>query len=296
MFARYQINLTTISSGTTATTINIPISLESQEIGQSELIDKVFVDVQVENAINPISDYEKVRFLPLNSKNKPLITITYNLELSGLTNFKANDYKAIGFTDDDIKYEKSCFKESFIYMGFYDSPNPMTQRLISYNTIFSKLNDNDFLGSESAQTATYNRVIGIPGQPVPANEVNLQFIVKNPILKPKGFSEGYYLYDYRDELKIGEFKHLYMRASFKNAKTGRSVNLMTKNYALPVNSLVNELYTRYILTRDTTGYYYKIDDSYQGNLDKDGKVVSGQNNVDYSNNEIIVNLYQIQAT
>ena len=78
MFARYQINLTTISNGTTATTINVPISLESQEIGQSELIDKVFVDVQVENAINPISDYDKVRYLPLNSEAKPLITISYN--------------------------------------------------------------------------------------------------------------------------------------------------------------------------------------------------------------------------
>lgn len=291
MFARYQINLTTINSGTTATTINIPISLESQEIGQSELIDKMFVDVQVENAINPISDYEKVRFLPLNKTNKPLITIIYNLDLSGLT-----DYKAIGFADDDIKFEKSCFKESFIYMGFYDSPNPMTQRLISYTTIFSKLNDNDYLGVESGQTQTYGSVIGIPGQPVPANEVNLQFIVKNPILKPLSFSEGYYLYDYRDELNIGQSKYLYMRASFKNAKTGKSTNLMVKNTALPVNSLVNELYTRYILTRDKTGYYYKIDDSYQGNLDKDGKVVSGENNVKYTNNEITVTLYQIQAT
>lgn len=291
MFARYQINLTTINSGTTATTINIPISLESQEIGQSELIDKVFVDVQVENAINPISDYEKVRFLPLNTNNKPLITITYSLDLSGLT-----DYKAIGFADDDIKYEKSCFKESFIYMGFYDSPNPMTQRLISYTTIFSKLNGNDFLGVESGQTQTYGSVIGIPGQPVPANEVKLHFVVENPILKPLGFSEGYYLYDYRDELKIGEYKYLYMRASFKNAKTGRSVNLMTKNYALPVDSLVNELYTRYILTRDKTGYYYKIDDLYQGNLDKNGNIVSSVNNVKYFNNDITVNLYQIQAT
>jgi hypothetical protein len=251
----------------------------------------MFVDVQVENAINPISDYEKVRFLPLNSNNKPLISITYNLSLSGLT-----DYKAIGFADDDIKYEKSCFKESFIYMGFYDSPNPMTQRLISYITIFSKLNDNDFLGVESGQTQTYGSVIGIPGQPVPANEVNLQFIVKNPILKPLSFSEGYYLYDYRDELNIGQFKYLYMRASFKNAKTGKSTNLMVKNKALPVNSLVNELYTRYILSRDTTGYYYKIDGDYQGNLDANGNVVSGKNNVTYDNNEIVVNLYQIQAT
>lgn len=277
MFARYQINLKSISSGTTATTINIPISLESQEIGQSDLIDKVFVDVEVENAINPISDYDKVRYLPLDSNGKPLITIIYNLNLSGAT-----DYKAIGFSDDDIKYGKSCFKESFIYFRFFDSPNPMTQRLISYNTIYSKLNDNDLLGADT--------ITGIPGQPVPANEVKLQFIVKNPILKPKSFSEGYYLYDYRDELKIGDIKYLYMRASFKNAKTGKSTNLMVKNTAFPVNSLINELYTRFILTRDTTGYYYKFDDTYQGNS------VSGPNNIIYSGNDIIVNLYQIQAT
>jgi hypothetical protein len=292
MFARYQINLTTISSGTTATTINIPISLESQEIGQSELIDKVFVDVQVENAINPISDYDKVRYLPLNLEGKPLITISYNLDLNG-----SEDYKAIGFADDDIKYEKSCFKESFIYMAFFDSPNPMIQRLISYNTIYSKLNENDLLGVESAQTATYSRVIGIPGQPKPADEVNLRFIVTNPILKPRGFSEGYYLYDYRDELKIGESKYLYMRASFKNAKTGKSTNLMVKNLTTPlqIDKVVNELYTRYILTRDITGYYYKIDNSYQGNLDSFGNVVSGDNNVEYIGNDIIIHLYQIQA-
>ena len=286
MFARYQINLTTISGGTTATTINIPISLESQEIGQSELIDRVFVDVQVENAINPISDYDKVRYLPLDSNGKHLITISYNLDLTGAT-----DYEAIGFANDDIKYEKSCFKESFLYMAFFDSPNPMTQRLISYNTIYSKLNDNDLLGVESAQTETYNRVIGIPGQPVPANEVKLHFIVKNPILKPKGFSEGYYLYDYRDELKIGGTKYLYMRASFKNAKTGKSTNLMVKNTAFPVDSLVNELYTRYILTRDLTGYYYKFDDTYHGNF-----ISAPNNNITYGGSGIIVNLYQIQAT
>lgn len=286
---RYQINLTTLSASTTATTINIPISLESQEIGQSELIDRVFVDVQVENAINPISDYDKVRYMPLGLNGKPLISISYNLDLKGLT-----DYKAIGFTDDDIKYEKSCFKESFVYMAFFDSPNPMTQRLISYNTIYSKLNDNDFLGPQSGQTAATG--FGIPGQPVPASEVNLQFVVKNPILKPRGFSEGYYLYDYRDELKIGQTKYLYMRASFKNAKTGKSVNLMVKNTAFPVDTLIHELYTRYILTRDTTGYYYRFDDTYQGNLNSSGDVVTGENNIDYSGNDIIINLYEIQAT
>lgn len=287
---RYQINLSSISSAATATTINIPISLESQEIGQSELIDKVFVDVQVENAINPISDYDKVRFLPLGTNNKPIVTISYNLDLTGST-----DYKAIGFADNDIKYQKSCFKESFVYMAFFDSPNPMTQRLISYQTIYSKLNDNDYLGIQSQQTAATG--FGIPGQPVSADQVNLHFIVKNPILKPLGFSEGYYLYDYRDELKIGESKYLYMRASFKNAKTGKSINLMVSNPSLPlqIDKVVNELYTRYILTREITGYYYKIDETYHGNLTPSGSVDTSPNNVSHASNDVIINLYQIRA-
>ena len=79
------------------------------------------------------------------------------------------------------------------------------------------------------------------------------------------------------------------------AGTGRSVNLMTKNKPLPVDSLVHELYTRYILSRDNTGYYYKIDDTYQGNLDINGNTITEKNNVVNSNNEIIVNLYQIQV-
>ena len=106
MFAnRYQINLSTLATGTTATTINLPITMEYQLVDQSELIDRVFVDVEVEKAINPIIDYEKVRFLPLNLSGNGLETIIYTLDLSGATN-----YGAIGFSDDDIKFNKENFK------------------------------------------------------------------------------------------------------------------------------------------------------------------------------------------
>jgi len=45
----YQININTLSSGTTATTINLPVSLEYQLVDQGELVEKKFVDVEVEN-------------------------------------------------------------------------------------------------------------------------------------------------------------------------------------------------------------------------------------------------------
>jgi hypothetical protein len=59
MFVKYQINLSTVPSGTTATTINVPINMDFHFVGQSEEIEEKFVE-----AINPIIDYEKVRVTP----------------------------------------------------------------------------------------------------------------------------------------------------------------------------------------------------------------------------------------
>ena len=116
--------------------------------------------------------------------------------------------------------------------------------------------------------------------------------MENPLLNPLGFSEGYFLYDYKDELNVGDSKYLYMRASFKNAKDGKSTNLMVKNTALPIDELIHQLYTRYVLTRTIDGYYFRIDDSYQGS-----NILTNTHNVSYSNNnnDVTINLYKINA-
>lgn len=279
---RYQINLTTISSASTATTINIPINMEYQLVDQSELIQRDFVDVEVEKNINPILDYEKVRFLPLDTNKVHVDQITYSVNLLLSTGvLGATNYGSIGFSDDDIKFERENFKQTFLNLSFYDTDNPLIQRLISNITIFSEIKPNDLI-PVSATT-------GIPGQPKPANQIYLTFVLENPILNPRGFSEGYHLYDYKDELKIGESKYLYMRGSFKNAKTGKSTNLMVDSIPYSIDNLVHTLYTRYKLIRDTTGFYYEIDDTYHGNG------VIGPNNVTYASNNATINLYQIQA-
>lgn len=279
MFAnRYQINLSTIATGATATTINVPINMTYQMVDQAELIQRVFVDVEVEKSVNPILDYEKVRFLPLDLSGAHMDRLIYQLDLFGATN-----YGAIGFTDDDIKYQKNSFKESFLNLSFFDSDNPFTQRLVSNITLFSELRDSDLYPIGSAT----------PGQPKPAAQIPLTFVIENPILFPKGFSEGYHLYDYKDELKIGDSKYLYMRASFKNAKTGSTTNLMVVNTATTIDNLVHLLYTRYKLIRNNTGYYYEIDNTYQGLTG-----MTGSNNVSYvfgPVNEARINLFKINA-
>lgn len=256
-------------TGVTATTINIPINMEYQLVDQSELIERVFVETETEKAINPIIDYEKIRFLPTDLLGDEIDKITYVVNLNGdLT------YGDIGFTDDDIKFETEKFKQTFLNLSFYDSDNPLTQNLISFITLYSSLTPTDLYSTSGPNISV--------GQPIPASQIFLTFSVDNPILNPRGNAQGYYIYDFKDELTInGAPKYLYMRASFKNAKSGKSTNLMISNTALPIEQLISKLYTRYILVRKTDGYYYEIDDT--------------MNNVTYSTNNATVNLYQILA-
>jgi hypothetical protein len=80
-----------------------------------------------------------------------------------------------------------------------------------------------------------------------------------------------------------------MKALFKNAKTGKSLNMMVKNTPQFIDMLVKELYVRYKIIRTKTGFNYFIDDTYQGNN------LKISNNVTYNNDTITVDLYEINA-
>jgi hypothetical protein len=273
---QYKINLSTLSSATTATTINIPINMEYQIVDQSDIIQRVFVDAEVEKAINPIIDYEKVRFIPINSKNNVIDKITYELNLNGNTT-----YGSIGFTDDDIKYQTERFKQTFLNLSFYDNDNPLTQNLLSYITLNPSLSKSDLSQSKTLSLAL--------GKPKPASEIKLTFTCTNPIINSRGKSNGYYIYDFKDELIMnGAPKYLYMKATFKNAKNGKSTNLMVSNVALPIERLIKQLYTRYILIKTDKGFFYKIDTTYNSTSNNVTEVVNTDN--------VTVKLYQILAT
>lgn len=269
MFAKYQININGVSA-TTASTINIPINLEFQLVDQAELIEKQFVDIETEKAINSILDYEKVRFIPIDSSFNIFDNVKYNIIFSG----GVNNYGGIGFTNDDIKFRKNNFKLSFLKLNFYDTDKATDQRLISFVTLFPKINDTDL--------HPLNSTVYVPSSVKPANQINTTFILDNPLNNSKGNFEGFYLYNYKDEVTNLLPKELFMKASFNNAKSGKTINLMTISSAQTIDNLVNNLHTKYILKRNNTGYYYEIDTIYS-------------TNVGISGNTITVNLYQIQS-
>jgi hypothetical protein len=282
---RFQINISTLASGTTASTVNIPLNMDFQLVDTAELIDRVFVEQETENAINPILDYDRVRYMPIDPNNNNLKKIIYDLSLFDSTNNYTTFYDGIGFNYDDIKFRKNAFTHSFLNLSLYDSSDPLIQNLVGYMTLYCHLNKVDLLSG-----GTGNISIGLPK---PVSQIPIKFVLENPIINKRGFGEGFHLYYYKDSLKIGESKYLYMKASFMNAKTGKSKNLMVKNTPQNIQNLVHELYVRIKISRTTTGYYYQLDDTYQGNNPNN---TNANNNVTYTgNNEALVRFYEVKA-
>lgn len=275
---RYQINLNNFLSGSTAS-INIPINMQYQLVDNSELIETEFVDNEVNKAINPIIDYEKVRFIPLDQNGIEIANITYNVNvLNGSSIVIPTMYSNLGFVDDDIKFKRNFFKETFLLLRFYDNDIPFNQTLSSDISIFTMITSADINPIGSG---------GSIGQPKPVNQIPVRFTLENPLKSPMGFSEGYHLYDFKSSYQNGLPRHLFMKAFFVNAKSGKIINLMTEPTPYPIDQLVHKLYTRYDLIRTNTGFFYEINSSYS-------------NNVLYTNNpygglDVNVNLYQIQA-
>jgi hypothetical protein len=284
MFAnKYTLNINNFNTGTTAQYINVPMSTQFQIVDNDELINRVFVDTEVENAVNEILDYDRVRYMPLLPSNDLVSSITYDLSLLNANNQYTTNYGGIGFQYDDVKFRKNSFNNSFLRLSFYDSDDAMVQNLVGFTTLYSRLRTIDLV------TGGFGNVAGLPK---PINDIPINFTLENPIINKRGFAEGFHLYYYKDVLNIGETKNLYMKASFNNAKTGKSVNLMVKNTPQFVDKLVNELYVRIIISRTSTGYYYKFDDTYQGNLTTPPITT---NNITFVGTSVNVKLYQVAA-
>jgi hypothetical protein len=249
-------------------------------VDNSELIERDFVDIEVDKAINPILDYDKARFIPLDLSGNHVHNLFYRVNvLSGSTIINPTTYHDIGFNDEDIKFRRTNFTATYLYLSFYDSDIALSQNLIMDMYVYTMITDADLypLGSS----------VGVGGQPKPATQIPVRFTLSSPLTDPRGFAEGYHLYDYKSGYVNGVPKNLYMRGTLVNAKTGKSINLMTEPTAYAIDTLVNKLYTKYELKRDATGFYYTISNTYSTNVSYSATTLGGDN--------ATVTLYQIQS-
>lgn len=282
-------------SGSTGTTMMVPLTMDIQSVDQYDIIQTKFVDVEVENSINPIVDWEQGRFSPVKSFTAPLNNlindITYTLNfLNDKNDFINATYADAGFNDVDIKNRKNGFKRSFLRLNFYDSDNIAKQKLVAFLVIYPRVDDKFFSSTNLPSKSFFTPPNATPwGTLNPVKQINLEFTVGNSLNDKRKDGEGFFFYYYKDEIVGTTPKELFMRASFNNAKTGKTMRLMSTNNKVQIDKLnqatngtttKNNIHTKYVLSKDNTGYYYKIDTDYSSNVTIQGDIYE-------------VNLYEI---
>lgn len=275
-----KINIREFNNGDSLS-LKIPLNTGYQLVDQSDIIETKFVKKEIENEINEIIDYEKIRLTPIIISNQTKTTsfnVTYNVHfLNNNSYLPMSYYGDIGFNNADIKFRKKSFTKTFLRLNFYDTDIQTSQRLIAFYTIYPDLRR---LYETNSNGTT------------PANQLPTSFTVGNSLIDKREKGEGYFLYHFKDEVLFDLPKELYMRADFNNAKTGKRTRLMSTN--IPNNTIdtlikttsgsniTNNIHTKYILKRDVDGYFYEIDQNYSSN-------------VTLFNGNYIINLYEISA-
>ena len=141
---KYKIRLTDFESNDN---VKIPLSLDFNAVDQAEVVNRDFISVETEKSINPIVDYEKVRFIPKLTDGSLVNDLTFNLNFLNnssstrrsflgkslfsqklkIGTFKSSSsvgylsptyYSDLDFIDDDIRFQKNKFKNSFFKVEF----------------------------------------------------------------------------------------------------------------------------------------------------------------------------------
>lgn len=122
----------------------------------------------------------------------------------------------LGFTDEDVFYQKEALKRSFLRLLFYDSKNIATQQLLFYSTIYFDTN------SFSKKYLKIKNVKVGKGSEKPYIE---RFDICSELYCGNKYddecsSDGFYLHLY-DKMVFGNTtSKIYMKVEFNNAKTG----------------------------------------------------------------------------
>lgn len=233
----------------------------------------------------------------------------------------------LGFTNEDVHFQKNKLKKSFLRLLFFDSTNPGNQNLIHYSTIFfntgelfSKymryINKEGYVsvGANRKEYGKYNPTENKIGIRVDRESFEddtrlaAQFVVKDKHLS-KSSSEGFYLYIWKDN-EIPLPQDLYMKVEFNHAGYGRTIPFMMpykknkggiKTFQEILNDWNNESgsdgpydirkYLKYSYIH-LKYQYDKDNDRHIYYLDPD---IYGNSVTDTSKNEIEINLYEAKV-
>lgn len=193
----------------------------------------------------------------------------------------------LGFTANDILNQKMKLKKSFLRLSFYDSKDPISQKLMFYSTIF--LDTGSLYGKylkgvkKSKEKASLRResTYSIMTDSDNENErLSSQFVVYDEYNTTRS-SEGYNLYLFEDDaLEKNVETDIYLKVEFNHAGYGRTIPFVMWNMDNPENGLTMDnlfdcLYFKVKIMYTDKGYVYTI-----------------PNAINDGNNRMIINLFE----
>ena len=292
---RRKIRLDTL---TTATTIDIPLTIDAIPSDNTDLVNNRFVDGEVQKAVNPIIDYKKVRFKPATVQGDDwtiVPEIKIKLEFFNKENPPVYNrfYSSLGFTSDDLFCRSNRVMKSFLTLNYYKSTNPTDNTLLTSSNIFTQIGDD--------QKDVYGNVLK-------NNECPISFELGDPTLKPEMVHEGFHIYWYEELVKTSPNNEyvFYLSPTYQNADNGE-VSVMTpvKSQLSGSRSANN---TRDLGGQDGTQYikvilkYDDTDGKFKYTIDSLNvrQLITNGGGIDWNNDELnhipTLTLYQLQPT
>lgn len=279
---RYRLLARSLVTAPTGSTMVIPFALNFFPVDNSELVQSEFVDKETEKAINPIIDYEKSKFTPYNQNTLQEISEVkiklWNSPGSPMT------YSDLGISDNDIKFRKNRFTNTFLRLSFYDSDQVTNSNFLFDVDYFTQIGSDqkDLTGCSPADfnCLTPNQNYG---NPLVASSMPVSYLSSNPITLPEKLAEGYYLYWLNKDV-INSPKDIYMRSTMNNAVDGK----ITQFYAVldvtpPIydTNLFKKLNVKYTIFKDNNdkNFKYYIDNT--------------SRSINISPTSITINLYKL---
>ena len=228
----------------------------------------------------------------------------------------------LNFTDNDIFYRKKKVSQSFIRLSFYNSPDPIEQKLLCYSTIF--LDGNDLYGkyikqlSKLQKEKQINASMGADGKNENAfivmypdeMRVDSKITITHEYDRSKS-AEGFNLYLFKENYSDITGQTIYMKVEFNHAGNGKTTPLImwpkfywdpdkenkdgskggyqyTTNYQpLTTENFIQSLYTEVILDFDENSkqfvYYFPNVDSTVDNTESNIELILYEPKLDMLN-------------
>tara|TARA_R110002020_G_scaffold424661_1_gene633905 strand:+ start:467 stop:1408 length:942 start_codon:yes stop_codon:yes gene_type:complete len=242
------VNRFNIKASTKDKSITIPIAQNFDEIGNEQLV-RTWEEVELQDNINVIQDYETTRYAFKN--NDAGNTISYEFNFWDYTNsqypFPTPNFNVLGYLNKDLAKPKKAFTRSFFKFDFYDSPLRKEQKIMFTNIM--NLNNCMRILTDVDPTEDpieyYSQIAKNITQP--RYGVYVPLCVLGPL---HGRSENYYIQWLKDR-ELTEINEFYMTCKFFNAKTGKVINMINQQPTL------NQITSGEILSYPEW-FYYKV--------------------------------------